>query len=140
MGGQESSVESVRADWGWQLSTETHGVQDFIDPKEFAIRLKSSDCTFAHAGMGSILLALENAKPIIVMPRDPDLGEHQNRHQIATAERFKQIEQIQVAMNEQELPVLLDAYAEGTDRQPIGKDGSASLIRVIRNSIRQYDD
>ena len=109
--------------------------QDFIDPTEFKIRLKSSDCIFAHAGMGSILLALENGKPIIVMPRDPELGEHQNSHQIATASRFKETGQIQVAMNEKELTPLLDAYADAPNRKKIGHEASSGLIKAIRNSI-----
>ena len=111
--------------------------RDFIDPIEFKIRLQSSDCIFAHAGMGSILLALENGKPIIVMPRDPELGEHQNSHQIATAERFKETGQIQVAMDENELTPLLDAYADTPGREAISKEASEGLIKAIRDSIRE---
>lgn len=42
----------------------------------------------AHAGMGVIITALTQGKPLVVMPRRADLREHRNDHQLATAERF----------------------------------------------------
>ena len=41
----------------------------------------------AHAGMGTILTALETGKRLLVMPRRAALGEHRNDHQLATVSR-----------------------------------------------------
>ena len=60
----------------------------FIDPTEFRKHVESASLVIAHAGMGSIITALEFGKHIIVMPRRADLGEHRNDHQVATAKRF----------------------------------------------------
>ena len=49
----------------------------------------------AHAGMGTILTALEIGKPLLVMPRRAALGEHRNDHQLATARRFADLGELQ---------------------------------------------
>ncbi len=57
---------------------------------EFRERLRACDLFVAHAGMGSILLALEERKQTLVLPRHRDRGEHTTDHQIDSAERFAQ--------------------------------------------------
>ncbi len=59
-----------------------------LDPPEFRRTLASAECVVAHAGMGTILTALELGKPILVVPRRGDLAETRNDHQLATLERF----------------------------------------------------
>jgi hypothetical protein len=41
----------------------------FIDPTEFRKRVEAASLVISHAGMGSIITALELGKRIIVMPR-----------------------------------------------------------------------
>lgn len=53
----------------------------------------------SHAGMGSILTAMEHGKPIIIMPRDFERGEHRNGHQAATAKRFAGTPGVHIAMD-----------------------------------------
>src|SRR5690242_2073535 len=57
-------------------------VEPFVSPNEFRKRVETASLVIAHAGMGSIITALELGKQIIVMPRRSDLGEHRNDHQI----------------------------------------------------------
>ena len=72
----------------------------------------------AHAGMGSIITALELGKPIMVMPRRASLGEHRNDHQVATAKRFAEQGRIMVAFNEKELVDKLDQLKSFGDAAP----------------------
>jgi UDP-N-acetylglucosamine transferase subunit ALG13 len=39
----------------------------------------------AHAGMGSIISAIEAGKPLLMLPRLREQGEHNTDHQLATA-------------------------------------------------------
>jgi len=55
---------------------------------EFDKLFEQSSLVISHAGMGSILTALCNAKPVLIMPRRADLNEHRNDHQMGTAKRF----------------------------------------------------
>ena len=81
---------------------------DFMDPGEFERRARECSVMVAHAGMGSILTALEHGKPIVVMPRRGGLGETRNDHQMATARKFADRAGIHVAFDEAELLVALN--------------------------------
>jgi exopolysaccharide biosynthesis glucuronosyltransferase PssE len=55
---------------------------------EFDQMFERASLVISHAGIGSILTALSNAKPVLIMPRRADLNEHRNDHQLATAKQF----------------------------------------------------
>lgn len=56
-----------------------------------------------HAGMGTIITAMENDKPLLVMPRQKKYGEVVNDHQVTIARKFEESGHILVAYNELEL-------------------------------------
>lgn len=91
---------------------------DFIDPSEFNRWVEGAAVVVAHAGMGSIISALELGKPIVVMPRRAHFREAVNDHQVATAERFGAQGRIIVASDEQKLAEKLDnaVTLRNTDR------------------------
>ena len=55
----------------------------FLPPEDFRKRVADATMVVAHAGMGSIITALELGKPILVMPRRGHLQETRNDHQVA---------------------------------------------------------
>lgn len=83
----------------------------FLPPPEFAAQFGVASLVVAHAGMGSIITALERGKPILVMPRRGELGETRNDHQVATAQRFRGLGPVEVAFDEHELSTALDRLA-----------------------------
>ena len=107
----------------------------FIDPAEFRYYVELANLVIAHAGMGSIITALELGKPIMVMPRRASLGEHRNDHQVATAKRFAEQGRIMVAFNEKELVDKLDQLKSFGDAAPLGAKVSPHLIATIRTFI-----
>jgi UDP-N-acetylglucosamine transferase subunit ALG13 len=107
----------------------------FIDATEFRKRVESASLVISHAGMGSIITALELGKRIIVMPRRASLGEHRNDHQLATAKRFAEQGRITVAFTEQELVDKLDQLQAFAETERLGAQASASLISTIRSFI-----
>jgi UDP-N-acetylglucosamine transferase subunit ALG13 len=110
---------------------------EFIDASEFRHRVSEADVVIAHAGMGSIITALELGKAIIVMPRLASLGEHRNDHQVATAKRFLSQGRINVAFDEQELSVRLDSLEQLTRTQArCGPIASPELIEGLRRFLR----
>jgi UDP-N-acetylglucosamine transferase subunit ALG13 len=82
---------------------------DFINPGQFYENLERADTIVAHAGMGTIISAVERRKPILVMPRRSELGETRNDHQVATARQFEALKFVEVAMDESVLFHKLDA-------------------------------
>lgn len=111
----------------------------FIEPAEFRERVRACSAMVAHAGMGSILTAMEFGKPILVMPRRGALMETRNDHQVATARRFLALGRIRVAMDESELPGLLDDLVAGSgvgvSAGTIGRHASAELLAAVRAFI-----
>ena len=63
---------------------------DLLPPDEFDRLFSSARLIVAHAGIGTIITAMQQQKPIIIFPRIAALGEHRNEHQLATAEKMKE--------------------------------------------------
>jgi len=80
----------------------------FLDPEKFEQLQREADIIVSHAGMGSILTAMQYGKPIIIMPREFARGEHRNDHQKTTARRFSETPGVYVAMDEAALVAQLD--------------------------------
>lgn len=108
---------------------------EFLSPAEFRARVRTASALVAHAGMGSILTALEFGKPILVMPRRAALAETRNDHQVATAERFRELGRVAVAMDEHELPKMLDQLGVLGPSARIGPTASVELLAAIRTFI-----
>jgi UDP-N-acetylglucosamine transferase subunit ALG13 len=107
----------------------------FISPKDCMAKMRAADVIVAHAGMGSIIGALELGKPILIMPRRANLGEHRNDHQLATARRFAELGKVAVAMDEHELMQRLDALGELGVGDRISPFASERLINAVRAFI-----
>ena len=108
---------------------------DFIDPSEFNRWVEEADVLVAHAGMGSIISALEVGKPIVVMPRRVQFRETRNDHQVAAAQHFGAQGQVIVANDEQELAGMLDYVVTFRHIDRIGPQASARLLATIRAFI-----
>jgi len=113
----------------------------FLDPRSFRSRVKEADLLIAHAGMGSIITAMEIGKPILVMPRRGDLQETRNDHQIATAQHLRGRAGVDVAMDEEELQALLERRLSGDSvsgngvGRRISRYASSELIGELRRFI-----
>lgn len=55
-----------------------------LPPDHFEALVAEARIIVAHAGIGTILAARRHCKPLILMARRHDLGEHRNDHQVAT--------------------------------------------------------
>ena len=107
--------------------------REFLSPQDFTEQFLTADIIIAHAGMGTIITAIEMSKPILVMPRQASKGEHRNDHQYATARRFMN-RGIMVAMNEVELKHKLNCLNEIQSELKKQADLSkyTDLIKLIR--------
>ena len=110
---------------------------DFIAPALFDARFKEADLIISHAGMGTIISALANGKPIIVMPRLAANHEHRNDHQLATAKSFEKLGFVKAVYSENELHDALDSAQSLKAAKIIGSDASPELIKTIQSFINQ---
>lgn len=102
-----------------------------LTPLQFAKHIANCKVIVSHAGMGTILTALQHQKPIIVMPRLAKYGEHRNDHQLATISNLENRAGIHVARDEAELVCLLDKLSflgAGTDPSSVAEPGLLSAV------------
>jgi len=109
----------------------------FLSPSEFRDRVRTARLVVSHAGMGSIITALEIGTPIIIMPKWARLGEHRNDHQVATARHFGQKQGIIEARDEQDLIVKLERAEAHSVPSRIASTASPELIAAIRSFIHK---
>lgn len=102
-----------------------------VAPSEFEQRVSSASLIVAHAGMGSVITAMEKGKPIILLPRRAADREHTTDHQLHTAVWLKGKAGIEVAMSDQEL---LDAVTQAVSR----KADSGSLDRISKSAPERF--
>ena len=109
----------------------------FLEPVEFSSRLAGATVIISHAGMGTILSALQREKPVLVMPRRFSLREVRNEHQLATARRLKEMGKVDVAFDEAELNERLNRIHELKPREKISPFAGPELVSALRNFIVQ---
>ena len=102
----------------------------------FAEKLRASKLLVAHAGMGSVISALEARRPVVIMPRDMALNEHTTDHQTATARWLSGKRGIYVAMDEAALPEMIDqALASSGAEEQTSSSAPPEFLAKIRDFI-----
>jgi UDP-N-acetylglucosamine transferase subunit ALG13 len=77
---------------------------DLLDKDCFDEKVNEAVYLIGHAGVGTITMALDYGKPLLVMPRLKRFKEHVNDHQVATARKFEQLGHILAVYEVEELP------------------------------------
>jgi UDP-N-acetylglucosamine transferase subunit ALG13 len=110
---------------------------EFISPTEFNTYFAQAQLIVSHAGMGTIISALEQEKPIIVMPRLVKYKEHRSDHQLATANKFEALNYVHVAYNETELKnkLITVLHSNLKPLHKLGKYASKELLTSIEDFI-----
>lgn len=111
----------------------------FLSPSEFRERVRVARLVVAHAGMGSIIMAMEAGTPILVMPKRAHLGEHRSDHQVATAKWFGQKQGIIEAKDEKDLIAKLECEEALSSPTRIAQTAAPDLISAIQLFIRESD-
>ncbi len=108
---------------------------DFMPPDEFNRVFNEARLIISHAGMGTIISAMQKNKPIIVFPRLASLGEHRNDHQMATAMKMNELGYVYVAYDAKQLRDLLQ-NVELRPLHTLGDSASPELIQSISDFIK----
>ncbi len=79
-----------------QIGDSTYKPRNFqavtsLDKHQFDESFRRASGIIGHAGMGTICMALEMNKPLLVLPRRKRFGEVVNDHQVAIARKFEQL-------------------------------------------------
>lgn len=83
----------------------------YLSASEYTKIFENAKVVVSHAGMGTIISCLTQSKPIVIMPRLAELGEHRNDHQVATCKRFAAFPGCNIVYSVEELSSVLDNMA-----------------------------
>ncbi len=76
---------------------------EMLQKEIFDYYFQKASSIISHAGIGTITMALDNNKPLLVMPRLRKHGEVVSNHQVATAKKFSELGHILVAYDIEDL-------------------------------------
>ena len=108
---------------------------NFLDAAECRRRIAEARVVIAHAGMGTILLARELGRPILVMPRRASLGEHRTDHQLGTVRELAARGAIVPVKDESELLTMLGRLDQIACADQISAYAPAEFLHKIRDFI-----
>jgi UDP-N-acetylglucosamine transferase subunit ALG13 len=110
---------------------------DYLEPDVFNEYFNNADVIIGHAGMGTIIKALENKKKLVVFPRLVKYNEHRNDHQHHTAFGFEKLGLINVAYNEKDLFRYLNNIIDIPVKRKINQNAEKQLLEKISNFINK---
>ena len=104
---------------------------------DYRQRVAAARLFIAHAGMGSIISAIEAGKPLLMLPRLMAQGEHNTDHQLATAASIGARPGLHVATDVADLQARASALLadSGTPPAPISKRADPGFTARIRAFI-----
>jgi UDP-N-acetylglucosamine transferase subunit ALG13 len=108
-----------------------------LDQDAFLAAMSRARLLVAHAGMGSVITAGQLGKPIVILPRLLDRGEHNTNHQVDTANWLKDRPGIYVATDEAALPGVIEvALARPADKlETLPPHAPSDFTARIRKAI-----
>lgn len=109
-----------------------------LSPRHYAEKLDQASLIVSHVGMGTIISALEHAKPQVLMPRLAAMGEHRSDHQLSTAAKFTGSALIDIVRTEQELGAAISRRLQNCGvhcAKTGGVETSPELLARIRGFV-----
>lgn len=124
-----------------QVGASTYRPENFeavpsLEKALFDQHFNEADSIISHAGMGTITMALESRKPLLVMPRLSKYGEVVNDHQVAIARKFEEMGYLLVAYGADDVPAKMEQLRSFVpqDRRPRA-DLVAARISTFLNAL-----
>ncbi|RYF19994.1 MAG: glycosyl transferase family 28 [Flavobacteriales bacterium] len=109
--------------------------QSFLAPAQFNRLFNEAELIISHAGMGTIISALTQKKPILVVPRLVKFGEHRNEHQLATAKKMEELGYVRVAYDIDALKNEVINLLRQTEVKPLRTLGNFASPELL-NSLK----
>jgi len=107
-----------------------------LSRREFIAKMDEASLIVAHAGMGSVISAMDVGKPIILLPRVLEWGEHTTDHQMATARWLQGRPGVHVCFDDALLPAMIEtALADQVSNQGMSKTAPENFIARLREYI-----
>ncbi|MDT0329112.1 glycosyltransferase [Nocardiopsis lambiniae] len=105
----------------------------FLPGEDLGGHMRAARVVVTHGGPGTIVQARQAGHLPIVVPRDPELGEHVDDHQLLFVSRLEQAGRVRSCSTSQQLTALLDkALASPEDFRTHPDDGDGAVRAALR--------
>ncbi len=125
--------EPILAQTGVACSAKNLIVEPVMSEERYRHVLGISRLVVSHAGIGTVIAARDAEKPLILVPRRAELGEHRNDHQIGTVRELVGRQGVKAVWDTDELAELVTQELP----PPVAASGPAldGLVSRLRNFI-----
>ena len=104
-----------------------------ISKKDLEKYVKEANIVITHGGVGSIIMALQNHKKVIAVPRLHEFNEHVNNHQRQIVKVFSEKKYL---IGIQNMDDLEEAIQNIKDFEPIKyQSNNEKMLKIIENFI-----
>lgn len=103
--------------------------------KESLELLTQARLVVSHAGIGTIILAMQHRKPLIIVPRIKKYNEHHNDHQLQIAKQLQDRKGIKVAYDVDGLKEML-GFSEKPEFDFKGRNAVTDEIKKFVDLVR----
>jgi len=131
---------NVLAQMGKDPEYQPSTLQCFVSvpPRRYTELVSRCELLVAHAGMGSVLTALEHGKPMILMPRRGALHETRNDHQVSTLRWLRDKPGIYAAEDEIDLKAALDRWRVRGLSAPQQASPDSESLQGLVSALRSF--
>jgi len=109
-----------------------------LGKNQFDEIMRQASFIIGHAGIGTITMAFDYKKPLLVMPRLKKYGEVVNDHQLAIARNFEKAGHVLAAYTKEDLPQKIRELLSFSPR--LRSNDTEVLIKTIREYLRSIDN
>lgn len=106
-----------------------------LDPETYRQHFTHARVVVSHVGMGTIISGIEAAKPLVLMPRLAQFGEHRNDHQLGTAKKFRDIKSIQIAESAADLKA---AITRALQQDDLPENAALRISPVLLDKLKGF--
>ncbi len=107
-----------------------------LTSSKFMDLVSQCDLLVAHAGMGSVFSAIEYNKPVLLVPRYADTGEHTTDHQIHTADWLRKNKELIISYRDDDISAKIsEAKNQERDKQIFSLSAPENFISFVRETI-----
>lgn len=137
-------MDEIARDFGEEIIMQIGGTEyvprnarylDFVTDREIREFYKKARVVVTHAGVGSILSALDCGSPLIVVPRIPQYGEVVDDHQLYLAQELEKAGKLIAVYDLEQLEIAL----KEVDKVQIRLKKDRRLIEALREYVKQFD-
>ena len=105
----------------------------FLEKEKFEQIMEQCDILITHSGVGSIISGLSHHKPVIVVSRLPQYGEHVDDHQIGIAETFSKLNYVLVCREQDDLGKILKECRTHSFAQYVSQ--RKKMVNIVRDYL-----